>query len=107
MLSSIEKEINEIVSEDETDDTLSSIGDCKRLSFQKIKFENTKLLSRNKNLEIEVNSLRNENENLKEKIDHYDSYFNTWVRSYFLFNFVSIQCRMASCLVATKHGSYS
>lgn len=76
MLSSIEKEINEIVSEDETDDTLSSIGDCKRLSFQKIKFENTKLLSRNKNLEIEVNSLRNENENLKEKIDHYDSYFN-------------------------------
>ena len=33
MLSSIEKEINEIVSEDETDDTLSSIGDCKRLSF--------------------------------------------------------------------------
>lgn len=76
MFSSIEKELNDIVSEDETDDTLSSFGDSKRLSFQKIKFENSKLLSRNKNLEIEVNSLRNENENLKEKIEHYDTYFN-------------------------------
>ena len=41
MLSSIENDFNELLSEDETDVTLTTIDDNKaKLSFKKIKYEN-------------------------------------------------------------------
>ena len=77
MLSSIENDFNELLSEDETDVTLTTIDDNKaKLSFKKIKYENDKLISQNKVLELEITSLKQENDNLKEKLANYDNYFN-------------------------------